>query len=144
LFNLVSASAATGVSRSTVLRAIKAGKISAERDATGGWSIQPCELFRVFPPLPVPATEDTQQKTEQADGLVDQLRNQISDLRNTVEDMRRAQEDLRRGQDDLRQDRDAWREAFQNTQRLLEPPRQQDDQLRNKGLLRWWWWRKSA
>jgi hypothetical protein len=49
-YSLVTAAAATGVNRTTVLRAIKAGKITAERDAQGAWSIEPCELHRVFPP----------------------------------------------------------------------------------------------
>src|SRR6516162_10662196 len=91
MFNLVSGSAATGVSRSTILRAIKAGRLSAERDATNGWSIQPCELFRVFPALPAPSTEGAQQSPQQADGLVDQLRNQIADLRNMIEDAKRRE-----------------------------------------------------
>src|SRR5262249_3168939 len=44
VYNLASAAAATGVNRSTVLRAIKAGRLSAQRDETGGWQIDPAEL----------------------------------------------------------------------------------------------------
>jgi GH24 family phage-related lysozyme (muramidase) len=43
MHNLVSAAAATGVNRSTILRAIKAGRISAQRDETNGWQIDPAE-----------------------------------------------------------------------------------------------------
>jgi hypothetical protein len=43
MYNLVSAAAAAGVNRSTVLRAIKGGRIGAQRDATGGWLIEPKE-----------------------------------------------------------------------------------------------------
>jgi hypothetical protein len=143
MFNLVSGSAATGVSRSTILRAINAGRLSAERDATNGWSIQPCELFRVFPALPPPSTEGAQQSLQQADGLVDQLRNQIADLRNMIENAKRWEEDARKREDDLRCDRDAWRQAFQTTQRQLTGPPQADDQPRNKSRS-WWSWRKAG
>jgi hypothetical protein len=36
-YTLITAAAATGVNRTIILRAIKAGKISAERDAQGAW-----------------------------------------------------------------------------------------------------------
>ncbi|MDD5273526.1 MAG: hypothetical protein PHU14_12510 [Methylovulum sp.] len=49
---LGTAAKATGVSRSTVLRAIKSGKISANKDVNGNYSIEPSELHRVFQPVP--------------------------------------------------------------------------------------------
>ncbi len=39
----------TGKSVPTITRAIKSGKISAEKNANGGYEIDPAELFRVFP-----------------------------------------------------------------------------------------------
>ena len=104
MHNLVSAAAATGVNRSTILRAIKAGRISAQRDETNGWQIDPAELHRVFPPLPSGATTATQLGAT-TDALVAELRAVIADLR---------------------RDRDAWREAFENAQRLLPRPTQPD------------------
>ena len=41
----------TGKSVPTITRAIKSGKISAERADRGGYRIDPAELFRVFPAL---------------------------------------------------------------------------------------------
>lgn len=41
----------TGKSIPTITRAIKSGKISAEKSDSGGYLIDPSELFRVFPPL---------------------------------------------------------------------------------------------
>jgi|SRR5262245_9017581 len=91
---------ATGVNRSTVLRAIKAGRLSAQRDEQGGWQIDPAELHRVFPPLPAAATSSpaSAQRDAMADALVAELRAVIADLR---------------------QDRDRWREAFERQQRAL-------------------------
>src|SRR5215213_7886388 len=51
-YNLAEAGKAIGVNRSTVLRAIRRGTISATRDpTTGGWLIEASELHRVFPPV---------------------------------------------------------------------------------------------
>ena len=59
-FDLASAAAATGVAKSSVLRTIKAERISGQRDDNGRWHIEPVELFKIFPPLPPtqPATRD--------------------------------------------------------------------------------------
>jgi hypothetical protein len=46
---------ATGVNKSTILRSIKAGRISATKN-DAGWTIEVAELHRVFPPLPMAAT----------------------------------------------------------------------------------------
>lgn len=47
----------TGKSVPTITRAIKSGKISAERTDSGGYLIDPAELFRVFPALTRPNDE---------------------------------------------------------------------------------------
>ena len=39
-----------GLDKSTISRAIKRGKLSAQRKERGGYEIDPAELFRVFPP----------------------------------------------------------------------------------------------
>lgn len=41
----------TGKSVPTITRAIKSGKISAEKTGSGGYLIDPAELFRAFPAL---------------------------------------------------------------------------------------------
>jgi hypothetical protein len=54
-FTLGTASQATGCAKSTILRAIRAGRISANRNEnTQQWVIDPAELFRVFPALAIP------------------------------------------------------------------------------------------
>ena len=61
------AAEATGFSTATITRAIKKGKISAVKDASGAWSIDPSELHRVFPPL---ADMQDSQETMQRDAIV--------------------------------------------------------------------------
>lgn len=46
------AAEATGKNIATITRAIKSGKISASKDDSGAWRIDPAELHRVFPPIP--------------------------------------------------------------------------------------------
>lgn len=43
------AAEATGKNIATITRAIKSGKISAAKDDSGAWRIDPAELHRVFP-----------------------------------------------------------------------------------------------
>lgn len=48
----------TGKSKSTLTRAIKAGRISASRDAEGMYAIDPAELARAFPFKPAQGAGD--------------------------------------------------------------------------------------
>lgn len=48
-YSLAEAARASGKSKMTIQRAIKAGKISASRDEDGSYDIDPAELHRVFP-----------------------------------------------------------------------------------------------
>ncbi len=48
-YTLGTAAKATGRSRTSILRAIERGKISAEKNVHGEWDIEPSELHRVYP-----------------------------------------------------------------------------------------------
>jgi len=48
-WSITRAARETGLSKSTVSRAIKSGKISASRGEDGAYHIEPAELFRVYP-----------------------------------------------------------------------------------------------
>src|SRR5215467_8864266 len=50
-YTLAAAAAAWGLNKSTVLRAIKAGKISGTKDEHGEWHIEAAELHCVYPPV---------------------------------------------------------------------------------------------
>jgi hypothetical protein len=92
-YGLSSAATAGGINKSTVLRAIKSGKISASKDEFGNWVIDPAEFHRVYPVVQT-ATERDQAARQDAtaDALVAELRAVIADLRC---------------------DRDAWKEQAQ-------------------------------
>jgi hypothetical protein len=49
-YSLLQAARAAGRTKSTIHRAIKTGRLSALRTESGGYSIDPAELQRVYPP----------------------------------------------------------------------------------------------
>jgi len=112
---LRSAAQQVAVSKSTILRAIQSGRLSAARTDDGGWAIDPAELFRVYPPKQrngAPQRSTGQDAPSAETGATDIIDAQIQALR---EMLRRA--DARA--DDLKADRDAWREQAERAQRLL-------------------------
>jgi len=85
------AAKAAGVATSTITNALKAGKISGEKDENGSWRIDPAELHRVYPPV---ASKDSASPAIERDAmpgkggengglerLVTALQEQIADLR---------------------------------------------------------------
>lgn len=50
-YSLSEAAKATGKNKSTIQRAIKNGKVSGSKDASGAYAIEPAELHRVFAPV---------------------------------------------------------------------------------------------
>src|SRR5437773_380441 len=55
-YSLKQAADATGRAKPTILRAIQTGKISAKKTEIGEWEIDPAELHRVYPPVPLSVT----------------------------------------------------------------------------------------
>lgn len=85
-YTLAEAAAACGLNKSTILRAVKNGRISGTKDDLGVWHVEAAELHRIFPPaasatasptaLPRHAPPDAA-----TDALVAELRAVIADLR---------------------------------------------------------------
>jgi excisionase family DNA binding protein len=104
---LAEAATQVGLNRSTLLRAIKAGKISGTRDDAGAWHVEPAELFRVFEAVPAPSAAEAQPQHALADALVAELRARLADMQRTIEDVR---QDRDRAIANLQRERDEWRE----------------------------------
>lgn len=108
-----------GTSKSTILRAIQSGRLSATRTDDGGYDIDPSELFRVYPvkgsadgsqrstdrcvgqDAPPPATTDTSPATAELRIRNATLEAELSALKAIIE------AEKRRGEE-LREDRDRW------------------------------------
>jgi hypothetical protein len=98
-YSLSQAATAIGMYRSTVLRAIKAGKITAAKDDHGQWCIEPAELHRVYPPV-ADTTGDTSAARHHAPDETTLA------LRCALAEQRLA--DLKLLLEDLKLQRDSW------------------------------------
>jgi hypothetical protein len=106
-YTLGEAARATGRNKSTILRAIKAGVMSATRSANGDWAIDAAELGRVYPllaaalPSATPTTtpdatirngsgngHEAERNGVEIDGTA-QLLARLEDAQATIADLRR-------------------------------------------------------
>jgi excisionase family DNA binding protein len=108
------------VSKSTILRAIKSGRISAPRTDDGGYAIDPAELHRVYPPrnaanlgrngsagqdAPSAATHATADGTPALQAAIEGLKAQLALMREQL--------------DDVKGQRDGWQKQAESAQRML-------------------------
>lgn len=102
-YTLGTAAKATGKSKTTIQRAISKGKISAQKEEDGSYSIDPSELHRVFPRLT--------GETVSSDSNLDTSRPQdeTPDLRAKIEALEAMLAREREALDEVREDRDAWK-----------------------------------
>ena len=104
-YSLAEAAKATGTNKTTILRAVKSGKISGERDEHGNWRLEPAEVHRVYPVARIDAETPATQHKALTDLLVAELRATIADKNAVIAD--------------LRSDRNEWREAHERAQAAL-------------------------
>jgi excisionase family DNA binding protein len=83
-YTLGEAAKRTGLSKPTIQRAIKSGKLSALRNEDGSYSIDPAEVERVYGPLPVTGNDDsneTQNETAVSSNETGGLEAEVQHLR---------------------------------------------------------------
>jgi hypothetical protein len=90
------AATATGKAIPTITRAIKSGKISAERTDSGGYLIDPAELHRVFPPVtrkgdetPPMLGHETSNESGVLEAELKVLRERLTDKDDVIADLRK-------------------------------------------------------
>lgn len=133
MYTLSEAAKATGLNRSTLFRAIRAGRISATQDAQGQWSLDPAEVHRVYPPV---APNDAPTNAAQHGA-----RDATPAFDAQIEGLKAIAELLRSQLADALSQRDKWQEAFQ-AQRLLAPP--QSSATPEPKSQTWWRWLRST
>lgn len=99
----------TGVSKATLSKALKTGKVSYVDKTDAGYKIDPAELFRVYPPKqkvnPLPEQLETQTVNSSEQGLFREmlererqnaiaLQDTINDLRERLDRSEDARQDL--------------------------------------------------
>lgn len=122
VYTLGEAARATSKSKATISKAIKSGRISAQKDETGTFRIDPSELHRVYPPTVSTEHEETPKlphETARNDNLIRELQARLEATQERLADKEMVISDLR-------VDRDRWR---QQATALLEDHRP-------KGLLK--------
>jgi len=122
-FTASQAAKETGKSIPTISRAIKSGKISAERTSSGGYLIEPSELFRVFNPITVkPNVTGTMSGSETSyETLL--LQQKVAALEAALSD--------------ARDERDEWRNQAKRLSLALPSPE-------HRGKPRKWWKRLTG
>lgn len=100
-FSLSQAAKETGKGKSSIHRAIKSGRLSAQRHEDGTYSIDAAELFRAFPPAllePVPeqAVEPHQEPSATPSAAEEVLRVRVEMLTAQLEREQETVADLRR------------------------------------------------
>jgi hypothetical protein len=120
-YTLGEASKQTGKSKSTLSKAVKNGKLSATKLEDGSFSIEPVELFRVFPPqqalnvdIEQSRTPDgthensykikilelelqhTREKLEEARGRIEEAKERIEEARERISKLDDDKEHLKR------------------------------------------------
>lgn len=112
-----------GLTKQSVIKAIRSGRISAVKDASGGWLIEPVELFRVWPAV----NQDRGKVTPQVDaGLPPENGEVVTLLKAQIDLLRSQLDDVRADREDIRADRNHWRQIAERG--LLtdqRPPSQQ-------------------
>jgi len=110
-----------GKQKSTILDAIRAGRLSAGKDDKNQWQIDPAELFRVYPAQrqaePIAERNTTQTEHSTTPAQLAQI------LENEQQERERERTQLMAQIDDLKTDRDHWRrQATMLLTHQPEPP----------------------
>ena len=96
-----------GLTKQSVIKAIRSGRLSATKDASGGWAIEPVELFRVWPAV----NQDRGKVTPQVDAGLPPENNEVVDaLKGQIDLLRSQLDDMRADREDIREDRNHWRQ----------------------------------
>jgi hypothetical protein len=122
---LAQAAEATGLNRSTLLRAIKKGRISGQLDDHGAWFVEPVELHRAFPPAQAAAEAVPQHAHADAEVRI----------RLAVAEERLGE--LKAALADMRDQRDSWQSQAERL--LLAPPKPAQAQP-----MTWWRWLRTT
>ena len=117
--SLREAATAAGTSKSTILRAIQSGRMSAPRTDDGGYAIDPAELFRVYAPAAKDDVREglstTSRDADEGQDAPDhgtpgdvELRIRNARLEGELTALKGLLEAEKRRTDELREDRDRW------------------------------------
>jgi excisionase family DNA binding protein len=126
-YTLGQAAKATGLSKMTIQRALKSGRLSGHKDDTGSYQIDPSELHRVFPAVTAGDSNEAVTVGRSETPAVDTAL-QVSYARLEAENAA-----LKTMLEDMRTERDRWHEQAQRL--ALAPPQRRRS---------WWPWGRGS
>jgi hypothetical protein len=147
---LAQAAEATGRNRSTILRSIRRGTLSATRDQrTQAWVVDPAELFRVFPPVPALGDAEADQGNAQAHRASEAAEPRVLMARLEAAEARIADKDAtiaeqRAALDDLRHRLNSADEERRRLTMVLADQRTPQPEAPAAPRRRWWRWGRGA
>jgi len=127
MLTLGAAAKMAGVSKPTIARAIKSGKLSGKKNRNGSYSIDESELARVYDVTPRDSNDTGPMLRSVTPDVATTLQAENDGLRQRLADMETA---LAREKEQA----DEWRTMAKTNSRLLEDNRE-------KSKRRWWWQR---
>jgi excisionase family DNA binding protein len=138
----------TGLGKSTILRAVKSGRLSATRNDDGSWHIDPSELFRVYAPTQrgTPDTPGTPAAAQDAPPSTPESARPAHPLHDpeTLARLVALEAEVRGLRElltEVRQSRDTEREQHRMFMAALPKPEASSAAETRRG---WWPWRRSA
>lgn len=134
MYSLKQAAEAVGRGKPAILKAIKSGRISAQKDAFGQWQIEPVELHRVYPAVTGNGSGTTTGEREETPKEVSDVGAEAVALRERL----LADKDALIA--DLRNERDRLLQLLAEqaaSVKLLTDERQQEPKPKRR------WWRRS-
>jgi excisionase family DNA binding protein len=125
-YSLSEAATACGLNKTTILRSINAGRLTATRDGLGQWRIEPAELHRLYPPAA--EKQNASHATSHHAMVLATLEQQIVLLKDMLAD--------------VKADRDAWRSQCETALRALPIPMPAPEAP--APTRSWWPWRRAG
>lgn len=97
-------------SKTTLARAIKAGRLSATRHEDGSYSVEVSELHRVFPVTPDDGHATGEMAQSATPAATDELPLRLAAAEAELKALRELVEEVRRSRDAAQAQADAWRD----------------------------------
>ena len=123
MMTLGEAAKQAGISKSTLSRAIKSGRVSAFRTDDGAFSIDPAELFRVYPPQHATHVGNGSMTRGATPSATDATPAENAALKAEIEGLKAQLSLMKEHADDLKSQRDGWQKQAEAAQRLLSDHR---------------------
>ena len=137
MLTLGQAAKETGLSKPSISKAIKTGRLSAVKTENGEYQIDPVELFRVYPVTSKPKADNLQEETL---GLPNGLQAALDAMRELLGQVEGERDDLRRRLDEEAADRRASAEEVRRLTLLItHQPKPEPAMIKPPAVSPWLW-----